>query len=210
LTTSVNPIEGGAIAINPNKATYTEGELVTLTAIPSKGNELKSWSTGGSEEVTTITMTGDTGIMATFGEKLTGTHTVRIEELAPGYCAHEGTIAINSSADNKKITNITDASGKGINYAVKVPTSGPYTIVFRYVHRGKTTTAKLKINTTDIIDLSFLITSSTTKFATTVPINVRLVKGINTIRLETIDDLPFANIDWMEITGEAPVGESCY
>lgn len=209
LTVIANPIEGGTIRINPDKQTYSEGEIVTLTAIPAAGNELKSWSSGESAEIITIIMTGDTGVTATFGEKLTGTHTLRIEEAAPGYCAYDGVIAINSSANNRKVTNIMDAVDKGINYSVKVPTSGLYTVVFRYVHRGKTTTAKLKVNTADAIELSFPITSSTTQFTTTSSTNIKLVKGINSIRLQTIDTLPFANIDWMEITGEAPVGESC-
>jgi len=209
LTVMTNPIEGGTIIISPDRPTYTEGEIVTLKAIPSKGNELKSWSSGESTEIISIPMNADMGVTATFGEKLTGTHTLRVEEAAPGYCDYDGVIAINSSANNRKITNITDAAGNGINYSVKVPASGLYTVVFRYVHRGKTTTAKLKINTEDAIDLSFPITSSTTQFATTRSTNIKLVKGINTIKLETIDALAFANIDWMEITGEAPVGESC-
>lgn len=209
LTVMASPDEGGTISVNPNKATYTEGEIVTLTAIPATGNELKSWSSGESEEIITITMTADTGITASFGEKLTGTHTLRIDEASSGYCTYDGVIAINSSANNKKVTNITDAVGKGINYSIKVPISGLYKVVFRYVHRGKTTIAKLRINAADVIDLSFPVTSSTTQFTTTTPTNIKLVKGLNTIRLETIDALAFANIDWMEITGEAPVGESC-
>ncbi|PXY43532.1 InlB B-repeat-containing protein [Flavobacterium hydrophilum] len=210
LTTAANPIEGGSITINPNKAAYTEGEQVTLTAIPSKGNELKSWNSGETTEVITVAMSADMAVTATFGEKFTGTHTLRIEEAAPGFCTYDGVIAINSSAENRKVINIADAPDKGINYIIKVPTSGLYTVVFRYVHRGKTTTAKVKVNATDTIDISFPVTSSTTKFVTTLPTILRLNKGINTIRLETIDALPFANIDWIEITGEAPVGESCF
>ncbi|MEL1255426.1 right-handed parallel beta-helix repeat-containing protein [Flavobacterium sp. DGU38] len=209
LTTVANPTEGGTITVNPNKATYAEGEVITLTAIPSAGNELKSWNSGETTNEITVAMTADMGITATFGEKLTGTHTLRIEEAAPGFCAYEGTIAINSSAANRKVTNITDAPGNGINYTVKVPNSGLYMVVFRYVHRGKTTAAKVKVNAADSIDVAFPITSSTTKFATTEPLTIKLNKGINTIRLETIDALTFANIDWMEITGEAPVAESC-
>ncbi|WP_281299102.1 InlB B-repeat-containing protein [Flavobacterium limnophilum] len=209
LAAMASPMEGGTITISPNKATYTEGEIVTLTALPAKGNELKSWSSGENTEVITIAMTADVGVTATFGEKLTGTHTLRIEEALPGYCAYDGVIAINSSANNRKVTNLVDAVGKGINYTIKVPTAGLYSIVFRYVHRGITTAAKVKINGTAGIDLSFPITSSTTKFATTTPTNIKLSKGINTIRLETIDALAFANIDWMEITGEAPEAQSC-
>jgi len=210
LSTAANPAGGGTITVNPNKATYTEGETVMLTAIPSAGNELKSWNSGETTESITVSITADMGITATFGKKLTGTHALRIEEASSGFCKYDGVIAINSSADNRKVTNITDASGSGINYTVKVPDSGIYSVVFRYVHRGKTTTAKVKINGTNAIDLVFPITSSTTKFAITEPLTIKLIKGVNTIRLETIDALPFANIDWMEITGEAPMAESCF
>lgn len=208
LTVMASPAQGGTITINPNKPTYTEGEIVTLNAIPEPGNELKYWSSGESTEIITFPMNGDTGVTATFGEKLTGTHTLRIEEAASGYCNYDGVIAINSSANNRKVTNITDGIGKGIKYSVKVPTAGAYSVVFRYVNRGKSSAAKLKVNET-YTDLSFPITSSTTKFTTTTPTNIKLVAGINTIRLETIDALEFANIDWMEITGEAPAAESC-
>lgn len=209
LTTTANPIEGGTIIINPVKAVYTEGEIVKLTAVPATGYELNSWSSGEKIEDITIPMTADMGIAATFGKKLTGTHTLRIEEVDLGFCNYDGKLEINSSANNRKVTNIMDAVGKGINYTIKVPKEGEYAVIFRYVNRGKSTAAKVKVNGADTIDLSFPITSSTTKFNTTTSTNIKLNKGLNTIRLETIDALAFANIDWIEITGEAPVGVSC-
>ena len=210
LSIMASPTQGGMIVVNPNKSTYKKGEIVTLTAMPETGYELISWSTGESTAVTTIAMTADTGIIANFGIKLTGTHTLRIEESGLGYCSYDGKIEINSSAKNRKVTNIIDAIGKGINYNIKAPKSGAYSIVFRYVNRGKSTIAKVKINGNDAVDLSFPITSSTTKFNITAPTTIKLTPGVNTIRLETIENLVFANIDWMEITGEAPTAVSCH
>lgn len=210
LSIMASPTLGGMIVVNPNKSTYKKGEIVTLTAMPETGYELISWSTGESTAVTTIAMTADMGIIANFGIKLTGTHTLRIEESGLGYCSYDGKIEINSSATNRKVTNIIDAIGKGINYNIKAPKSGAYSIVFRYVNRGKSTIAKVKINGNDAVDLSFPITSSTTKFNITAPTTIKLTPGVNTIRLETIENLVFANIDWMEITGEAPTAVPCH
>jgi uncharacterized repeat protein (TIGR02543 family) len=67
-TLTINKVGTGSVTKNPNKATYTHGETVTLTAIPDSGWIFSSWSGDltGSTNPGTITMTGDKIVTATF------------------------------------------------------------------------------------------------------------------------------------------------
>lgn len=215
LTTTVSPTNGGTVAVSPNKTTYTEGELVTLTANPATGYVFTGWSNEATTSTIVIAMNSDINLAALFSLPVTGTQTLRIEDAASftaGYCGFEGTRSTNSGADNGYVTNFSNSLGKGVSYTVKVPTAGVYSIVFRYVNSssGNPTVAKLMINGADAIaNLSFPKTASSTTFTTTAPANVTLVQGVNTIRLETTVASAFADIDWLEITGETPAAESC-
>jgi uncharacterized repeat protein (TIGR02543 family) len=215
LTTIASPTNGGTITISPNKATYTEGEIVTLTATPASGYTFTEWSNEATNAVITVAMNSDLALTALFSLPVTGTQTLKIEESATftsGYCKFEGAISSNSGAENKTVTNLTNSAGKGVDYTIKVPTAGVYSIVFRYVNSGSSnaTTAKLIINGIAAIgSFSFPKTANSTTFTTTAPANITLVKGVNTIRLETTVASAFADIDWMTITGDVPVAESC-
>jgi pectate disaccharide-lyase len=215
LTTAASPINGGTIAISPDKQTYTEGEMVTLTATPASGYVFTNWSNEATTATITVAMTSNLSLTGIFSLPVTGTQTLKIEESAAftsGYCKYEGQISSNTGADNGNVTNLSNSAGKGVNYTVKVPTAGVYSIVFRYVNSSSSnaTTAKLIINGTDAIaSFSFPKTANSTTFTTTTPTNITLVKGVNTIRLETTVASAFADIDWMAITGDVPEAESC-
>jgi len=215
LTASVNPLNGGTISITPNKPTYTEGEVVTLTATPASGYVFDKWSNNATTAITTITMNSDITLSALFTLPVTGTQTLRIEDAASftsGYCGFEGARSSNTGANNGFVTNFSNSAGKGVSYTVKVPTAGIYSIVFRYVNSssGSATTAKLKVNGSDAIPaLSFPKTANSTTFTLTTAANITLASGVNTIRLETTAGSAFADIDWIEITGETPLAESC-
>lgn len=215
LTTVASPTNGGTIAVSPSKATYTEGELVTLTATPATGYVFTGWSNEATATSITIAMNSDVLLTALFSLPVTGTQTLRIEDataFTAGYCGFDGARSTNTGADNGYVTNFSNSLGKGVNYTIKVPTAGVYSIVFRYVNSssGNPTVAKLMVNGSDAIaNLSFPKTASSTTFTTTAPANITLVKGVNTIRLETTVASAFADIDWVEITGETPVAESC-
>lgn len=215
LTATANPTNGGSITINPVKPTYSEGEIVTLTAVPATGYEFIKWSNNATTSTINVLMTSDLAIEAIFSLPVTGTQTIRIEDdavITSGYCGADGTRSANAGANNGFVTNLSNSLGKGVNYKIKVPVAGVYSIVFRYVNSSTNnpTTAKVIVNGTDAIqNMSFPKTANSTTFTTTVPANITLVQGVNAIRLETIFASAFADIDWVEITGEAPVAESC-
>ena len=215
LTVNANPLNSGTISINPNKATYTEGEVVTLTATPDAGYVFDKWSNNATTAITSVTMNSDITLSALFSLPVTGTQTLKIEDEASftsGYCGFEGARSSNTGANNGFVTNFSNSAGKGVNYTIKVPTGGVYSIVFRYVNSssGNATTAKLKVNGSDVIAaLSFPKTANSTTFTTTAAANITLAQGVNTIRLETTVSSAFADIDWIEITGETPLAESC-
>jgi len=72
LTTGANPTIGGSVSSSPNKATYTYGEQVTVTADPLSGYTFTGWS-GASTSTTsaiTITMNENKTLTANFQEQV--------------------------------------------------------------------------------------------------------------------------------------------
>jgi uncharacterized repeat protein (TIGR02543 family) len=58
----------GSVTKNPNQATYSYGQVVTLTAVPGMGFLFSSWTgdVTGTQNPTTITMTGNKAVTAHF------------------------------------------------------------------------------------------------------------------------------------------------
>ena len=79
-TLTVNIVGNGSVGLNPPGGTYGAGTVVTLTATPDPGWLFSSWSgdLSGSTNPTTITMTSNKNLTATFIEEGT-TGTVGIE-----------------------------------------------------------------------------------------------------------------------------------
>jgi hypothetical protein len=69
-TLTVNVDGSGVVIKNPNQPTYTEGIVVTLTAIPATGWSFSGWSgdLSGSNNPANITMTSNKVVNATFTE----------------------------------------------------------------------------------------------------------------------------------------------
>ncbi len=66
--------ENGSVTKDPDQATYTTGQQVTLTAQPDSGYWFSGWSgsgVSGSENPKTITITGNMAIAAQFSEVVT-------------------------------------------------------------------------------------------------------------------------------------------
>ncbi len=64
------PMTGGTVSKNPNKATYSQGEVVTLTAVPNAGWTFTSWTgdLSGTANPTTVTMNANKSVGANFAQ----------------------------------------------------------------------------------------------------------------------------------------------
>ncbi|RYY99865.1 MAG: carbohydrate-binding protein [Chitinophagaceae bacterium] len=141
--------------------------------------------------------------------------TLRIEDAATfssGFCAFEGARQNSyTGASGGYYINLQNSGAKGINWKVNAPAAGTYTLAWRYANAGSgsATTGKVLVNgVTAVASASFPKTSSWTTWTTT-SVTVSLASGINTVRLETIASSEFANIDWIEVTGNSPTAASC-
>ena len=78
LTSSVNPVGAGSVALNPAGGTYTAGTQVTLTATPNSGYIFSSWSGGasGTNVTTTVTVTSNMSVTANFTNTGGNTYTL--------------------------------------------------------------------------------------------------------------------------------------
>ncbi|CAD0006583.1 cell wall-binding protein [Flavobacterium chungangense] len=216
LTTTAIPAAGGSISRSPNAASYTSGTVVTLTATPASGYTFASWSNGATTASTTVTMNANTTITATFSPVTTGNTTLRIDDnttTTNGYCGADGSLQSSyTGADGGFYINLSNSAAKGIDYSINVPSAGTYTIKFRYANGSSSSASVAKVvlnGATAIASLGFPKTTNWSTWSTTADATVTLVSGINRIRLETTVSSEFANIDWLEITGNSPTAASC-
>ncbi len=199
------------------RVNYAAGTVVTLTATPASGYAFSNWTgaASGTASTTTVTINANTSVTASFITS-GGGNTLRIDDKSgtgTGYCSADGSRTNSyTGADGGYYVNLSNSSGKGITWAVKAAAAGSYTLRWRYANAGSqsATTARLLINGTEVNNaVPFPKTSSWTTWATTGNISVNLVAGTNKIRIETTLSAEFANIDWIEITGNSSTEAVC-
>jgi pectate lyase len=214
LTTTASPAAGGTVT---GAGTYNAGTAVTVTATPAAGYTFTGWSGDASGTATsvTVTMNSNKSVTANFqAQSGGGTSTIRIEDdatAAQGFCSYEGAISSNTGANNGKVVNLTNSVGKGVNWKVNAPAAGTYTLTWRYVNSSSsnTYTMALIINGVTVNSAQpFPRTSGSTVFSTSTA-TVSLNAGGNTIRLQSVASTATADIDWIEITGNAPAAGNC-
>ncbi|SDF03674.1 pectate lyase family protein [Chitinophaga filiformis] len=214
LSTATVPTAGGTVT---GAGTYDSGAVVTVTATPASGYTFTGWSGAASGTATSvsITMNGNKSVTANFqAQDPGGSNTIRIEDnatTAQGLCVYEGAISSNGGASNGKVINLTNSAGKGVNWMVNAPVAGTYALNWRYVNSSSsnTYTMALIINGTTVNNAQpFPRTSGSTVFANTTA-TVSLKAGANTIRLQSVASSATADIDWIEITGNAPSAANC-
>lgn len=218
LTTASNPAAGGSITRSPNASSYTSGTVVTLTATPASGYTFTGWSgsASGAALTTTVTVNANLSVTANFTTSGGGSgNTVRLEDEASpsaGYCSADGSRQNSyAGASNGYYINLSNSSGKGINWNVSTPAAGTYTLTWRYSNAGSSsaTTARALVNgSVAQASIAFPKTSSWSTWTTTAT-TVTLAAGVNTIRLETTVASEFAIIDWLEVSGNGPTAASC-
>jgi len=219
LTTVSSPAAGGSITRSPDASSYSAGTVVTLTAAPASGYTFSGWSGSASGTSTTTTVTVNSNISVTASFTVTGGggngSVVRLEDEASptaGYCSADGSRQNSyTGASNGYYINLSNSSGKGINWRVSTPAAGTYTLTWRYANAGSSsaTTARVLVNgVVAQASVTFPKTSSWNTWTNAVA-TVSLAAGANTIRLETTVASEFANIDWLEVSGNNPTAASC-
>lgn len=214
LSTMASPSAGGTVT---GAGTYNSGSTATVTATAASGYTFTGWSGDASGTATSVsvTMSSNKSVTANFQASSGGSSsTIRIEDNASttaGLCSYEGSINSNSGASNGNVINLSNSSGKGINWNVNAAAAGTYTLTWRYVNSSSSNayTMALILNGTTVNSAqSFAKTSSSTTFATSTA-SVSLIAGGNTIRLQSVSSTATADIDYIEITGNAPTAGNC-
>lgn len=217
LATTSNPSAGGSITRSPNATSYTAGTVVTLTAVPASGYTFSSWGGGasGTSATTTVTVNSNISVTANFTTSGGGTTVIRLEDEASpsaGYCSADGSRQNTyTGASNGYYINLSNSSAKGINWRVSSPSGGTYILTWRFANgsASSATTARVLVNGAEAqSSVSFPKTTDWNTWSTSVA-SVTLASGVNTIRLETIAASEFANIDWIEVSGNNPTAASC-
>jgi hypothetical protein len=162
-------------------------------------------------------MNANTSVTANFTASSSGgTTTLHIDDSATttsGYCGADGSRQNSyTGADGGYYINLSNSSGKGVNWSVNAAAAGTYNLQWRYANAGSqsATTARVLVNGVQAVaSVAFPTTSTWSTWTTTALTPVTLAAGANTIRLETTVSSEFANIDWIEITGNNPTAAAC-
>ena len=209
----------GQGTVAPASGIYSLGQSVTLTATPSIGWQFAGWS--GDTATTTNPLTfrvhNSKALRATF-TLIPGTGNpgplIRIEDTntpLTGLCSFDGVVSNNTGADNGAVINLSNSAAKAIVWKVEVAPAGAYELKWRYANSSASSgfTGQLSINGVVVNPAApFPRTASSTTFGLATQ-NVTLANGVNEIRLETTVAASFADIDWLEITGNRIVPTNC-
>jgi hypothetical protein len=202
----------GSGSISPNSGTFSQGEVISITATPDAGWKFDNWSgdASGSDNPLSITMDSDKSISASFSE-MTGV-TLTLQENEDGFCSVDGSVDDdNSGFTGDGFANTDNASGEGITWSVNIPADGTYSLVWQYAHgKSEDRTAQLMQDGTTIVsNISMSPTGSWTTWTETASIDVNLTAGNKLLRLEATSSGGLANIDYMKITGDGISPVAC-
>jgi len=68
LTVNISPVDGGSVSKNPDSPHYHYNDVVQLTATPALGYSFAGWSDGLTGNPTSVTITDNTVVTATFAQ----------------------------------------------------------------------------------------------------------------------------------------------
>ena len=159
VTVNEFPAGAGTVAITPSKASYYQGEQVTLTATPSSGYLFSSWSGDATGTASPVTVTVDANKTITANFTPFGLSSISVNPAGvTGGTTAQGTVTLNSPAPSggTVVALSGDSSAAGVPASVTVPAgsasadftitttpvaaSTPVTISAVYAGVAKTTT----------------------------------------------------------------------
>lgn len=145
-----------------------------------------------------------------FSVSVSSIETVAIQENVTGFCGVDGAIESNHTGfTGSGFSNTNNALGNGVNWSVSVPSTGSYTLLWRYANASADRPGQVVVNNaTAVNSVSFPNTGSWATWGT-VSATVTLKAGVNSIRLEGIGASSLGNIDRIDITGINPKAATC-
>lgn len=170
-------------------------------------------ATAGDYELT-ATATDDEGLSATSSSVSISVvaisdSTTIIQENEIGFCSVDGSIdSGNEGFTGDGFANADNETGSGIDWMLNIPEDGEYTISWQYANGSSNRPGKLIVDDEDLVsNIDFATTDDWTTWSS-VSVEVSLSAGIIDVRLESTESDGLANIDYIEINGDA-TASSC-
>ncbi|MGY5353835.1 rhamnogalacturonan lyase family protein [Wenyingzhuangia sp. IMCC45467] len=216
------------VSWNVSGIEIAQQELMRNTSSNTEGSTSISFITPGTTSYTDNSVnTGTTyyywlKITDTQGEvfqsdftstKIFTNSSIVIQENEAGFCEVDGTIDTNNAGyTGTGFVNTANASGSGIDWSVSVPSSGTYTLKWKYANGGSSDrNGNVIINGVTTTSASFPSTGNWTTWVenSNSIVTVNLTQGVNKIRLVATTSDGLGNIDLLEITGGSPSVAGC-
>jgi PKD repeat protein len=163
-TLTTNTVGQGSITLNPPGGTYSEGTVVTLTAVPASGWQFDNWSgdLSGSTNPTTITMNSDKSVTAHFSEVPVNQYTLTVNTVGqgsvtlnpPGGVYDEGTVVT--------LTAVPDTGWQFDNWSGDLGGSANPTTITMNSHKTVTANFSESGGCTEIVGYNTVFSLSTT------------------------------------------------
>lgn len=141
-----------------------------------------------------------------------GSTTVTIGPNQFGFCGVDGVIETEWPGFTPPgYANTDNATGTTVRWAVNAPSNGSYTFVFRYaLQPNANRLGNLQINgATQVTGINFPSTGAWDNWTTTFSATANLSAGRNFVTLVATTTGGLANIDFIQVSGNSPVGDNC-
>jgi pectate lyase len=136
---------------------------------------------------------------------------VTIQENNTGFCGVDGTIDSNNAGfTGAGFANTNTALNAGVRYKVNIPTTGNYTLRWRYAN-GTTTDrpASVRVNGNAVGAVALAPTGAWTTWANSANVTASLNAGLNDVHLVATTSGGVANIDSFTVIGTNVSAGSC-
>ena len=170
---------------------------------------LEATTSAGLANIDSLAVTGGSGVQAAPCDG--GTAEILIEENTTGFCSVNGTIDSNHAGfTGSGFANGNNATGAGVEWNVRVPSSGNYLLEWRHAN-GSTTNrpGSVRVNGASVATVNFPATGAWTTWTVVSSANIALSAGDNTIRLEATTSAGLSNIDSLSVIGNSPQPVDC-
>jgi hypothetical protein len=206
-TQNVSNIDFNATA---SWATWAEVSVNVNLSAGQNTLRLESTTAAGLSNIDYLSVTGNnpTGVNCS---DITRDVTITVQENTTGFCSVDGTVDNNNAGfTGTGFANANNTLGAGVTWRINAAAAGAYTLAWRHANgSGANRPARLLANGTLVTsNIDFNTTASWTTWVED-SINVNLIAGQNTLRLESTTAAGLSNIDYLRVTGNNPTAVSC-